>query len=196
MTIELVLDTIEVERLIEQLGATTGQVYVAQMRALKKMRRKVETEVKRRVSAETRLPQRAIKGRFFATRYGQIRDEIRFWVGVADVDPAHVYEPVQRKRGSCAGRFCYSGAFVQRMYGTNRHIWIRRFSRHFDKRSYSGWRYLKRRADTDRFPVVKASVSIHESVETAFDDYARFDLSVDFEKFLLHEIEYEVSLRQ
>ena len=94
-----------------------------------------------------------------------IRD--RVWFGLYSIDAHHIRAGRQSKKGVRVGQHFFPGAFKQSIYTSDRKVWIRKSSKHYDPNMYPN---RGGRAPSDfsenargRFPVVKARVALQEA---------------------------------
>ncbi len=185
------------DRRADIAGATDRQIEAARTSALRKMRKRIETTVKRRVATRERIPQRALEGRFFSNNVQPGDDELQVWIGTWSISPFAIGNPVQNARGVRAARKSYPGAFIASIYGGVNKVWIRLYSKHYDPNLYPtkyrpGDRGLG--SNTGRFPVVRAAIPIDDTVKTVLEMESE-SIARDFEKVFLAELNYQVNVK-
>lgn len=177
--------------------ATRKQVDYARATTLRKLRKKIETFVKRRVSAKERIPQRALGDRVFSNKVQPGDDELKVWIGTWNISPFSIGKPVQTITGVTAGKRRYPGAFLAQVYTGETKVWIRLHSPHYSKELYPtnyrpgdrGWSALR-----GRFPVVRAAIPIDATVKTVMEQNQKY-FEREFEKIFTHELHYQVNIR-
>ena len=176
--------------------ATNKQVYKARTRALIRLRKHVETALKREAAKQLRIPQKAIADRFFSNAITDVDEVLRVWFGEWNIDPYSIGTPRQTVRGVRAGRRSYRGAFLGSVYTPEEKIWIRLRSPHYSPDLYpAGYRPGDRgMARDNRFPVVRAAVPVDGVMEKVVlelgDSFALF-----FERTFLSELNYQVNVK-
>lgn len=153
----------EIGEVLESIAATPKQVRQATRRALSRTARHMQTVVRREAAKEAKVPQKAIRGRFYR-HLSRSRDAASIWAGTYHVPLSQLGEPRQTKAGVRVGRLFYPGAFVGRGKLEGRGVFIRYRSRHFDPALY---RTPKHSPSAD--PIVRAlGIPLDRAVDRAF----------------------------
>ncbi|WP_310601441.1 hypothetical protein [Desulfobulbus sp.] len=188
------------------LFATPRQVMRARASALRKMRQRIETRVKRQAAKELRMPQKAISGRFFSDPVRTGDSVLKVWIGTDPVSPFRlgavgVYgEPGRPFSGVMVGKRKYVGAFLASIYTGRQKVWIRLRSKFFSPELYPTKRRPGDRGLSDdprlkhRFPVIRAAVP----VDAVFEKVVERDLdaiSQDFQKVFAQDLNYFTNVR-
>lgn len=202
MNLNISLDQRAIEALIASSGATERQTKKATISALRKLRRNVRTLVKRQMSKELGIPQKA-----FAKRvYGSTVDTdgvLTIWIGTNPISPYAIGDPVKNKTGVKVGRYrTFTGAFIAKVFGDKESVWIRASSKHYSpalypsssSRSYNDWRVGIRAKYRNRFPVVKVGIPIEEGVTRVIENN-REAIGDLFMRRLEQELNYHVNVR-
>jgi hypothetical protein len=191
------VDTAAVQQLSTMLGATEKQMVSARTRALRKMRKKIETRIKREVARAERIPQKSLGSRVFSGRLTDADDELKVWIGTWNVSPFSVGSPRQTTRGVRAGRRSYPGAFLAQVYSPETQVWIRLHSKYYAPELYpTNYRPGDRGVGSNRgrFPVVRAAIPIDGAVERILASSEAF-FAAEFEKLYGQELNYELNVR-
>lgn len=184
------------------LGATDMHIEDARISALRKMRKKIETLVKRRAAEVLDMPQRALGDRFFSDSVEPGDHELTVWVGTWGLSPFAIGAPevygVPGKSGGVEVRKRkYPGAFLSQVYTPETKVWIRLYSKHYSPALYpTNYRPGDRGVGglQGRFPVVRAVVPIDDVIRTVFD-LEGDQIAKDFEKLFLAQLNYQVNVR-
>lgn len=126
----------EIGEVLESIAATPKQVRQATRRALSRTARHMQTVVRREAAKEAKVPQKAIRGRFYR-HLSRSRDAASLWAGTYNVSLSQLGTPRQTKAGVRVGRFFFPGAFLGRGRLAGRGVFIRHDSPHFDPTRYS-----------------------------------------------------------
>ncbi len=196
------VDTSVFDRVIGRIDATTGQIEQARTSALRKMRSRFETMVKKAAAKKLRMPQKAISDRFFSNRIEPGDDELRLWVGTWAVSPFSIgsvslYGVPGKTGGVKAGRRTYRGAFLASIYTGQEKVWIRLHSQHYAPELYPT---QHRPGDNGlagmrgRFPVVRAAVPIDEVIAGVLEQEGDAMLA-EFEKVFAQELNYYANVK-
>jgi hypothetical protein len=202
--IDVQVDQAAMERAIQMFGSTANQVELARASALRKMRRRVETAIKREAAKDLRIPQKALGGRFFSNTIKKGDDVLKVWIGTQplspfDVGAVRLYGVPGKTGGVKAGRRTYRGAFLASIYTGREKVWIRLHSRHYSPELYPtkrrpGDRGLGDAGLRGRFPVVRAAVPIDEVLERVVERDGE-DILADFVKVFTQELNYYTNVR-
>lgn len=167
--------------------------------ALQRTSRFVVTSLKKSVSAEMNIPQRALKNRIKA-RVNRSEERLLVWVGTENISPGKINTPdvygVPGKTGGVrAGRLRYRGAFLTPRAFSRDDIWIRVRSPHHTEGRYPGKHYSPpSSADDRRFPIVRAGIEIDTTVRQFFAEMEPEIIS-EFEEYLGMEIDRVLKTR-
>lgn len=177
--------------------ATEEQIEMARTSALRKMRKRVETMVKRLAAKRLRIPQKAIAGRFFSSNIRPGDDELSVWIGTWAVSPFSIGSPRQTATGVRVARRFYPGAFLGLVYSGQEKVWIRLHSKHYSPELYPtqhrpGDRGLGEHRG--RFPVVRAAVPIDTVMSEVLDDHGD-EIGAEFEKLYAQELNYYANVK-
>lgn len=194
--------TIEVDSSILEEGAnlvnaTEQQIGDALTSALRKMRKRIETQLKRRAAQKLRMPQKAISDRFFSNAIKPGDDELKVWIGTWAVSPFAIGSPSQNARGVKVGRRSFPGAFLGKIYSGDTKVWIRLHSPYYSPELYPTKKRPGDRGGEDRpgrFPVVRAAVPIDAVLQEIITKEGD-DIAADFQKVLLQELNYQVNVK-
>lgn len=193
----LQIDTDLLQKGAALVGATEKQLEAATTSTLRKVKKRIETRIKRRAAKELRIPQRAIGDRFFSNNINPGESVLKVWIGTWAVSPYSIGSPAQTLRGVRVGRRSYPGAFLANIYTTQEKVWIRLHSPHYSPDLYptkyrSGDRGLA--GLRGRFPVVRAAVPI-DGVVSDVVELEGDAIMEDFEKLFLQELNYQVNVK-
>jgi hypothetical protein len=202
--VDVQVDQAAIREVIRQFGSTPGQVDQARASALRKMRKRIETAVKRAAAKGLRLPQKALGGRFFSNAIKKGDDVLKVWIGTYPVSPfdlgaVRLYGVPGKTGGVKAGRRTYRGAFLASIYTARQKVWIRLHSRHYSPELYPtlrrpGDRGLGDQGGRGRFPVVRAAVPIDAVLEQVVDRDGPSILA-EFERVFVQELNYYTNIR-
>lgn len=200
--VDVQVDQRAMREIINAFGSTVNQVELARASALRKMRRRVETAVKRQAAKDLRMPQKAIAGRFFSNAIRKGDDVLTIWIGTQPVSPFSLgsvrpYGVPRKSGGVKAGRRTYRGAFMASVYTGEQKVWIRLHSKHYSPELYPtlkrpgdrGWADLR-----GRFPLVRAAVPI-DTIMTKVVERDGSALLADFERVFISELNYFTNVR-
>ena len=173
--LEVKVDQKSMLDLINRMGSTPRQVQRAKVSALKKMRKRIETEVKRQAAKDLRMVQKALDGRLYSEPVKAGDDSTRVWFGMQPVSPfklgtVGIYGERGRPfSGVMVGKRKYQGAFLASIYTPRQKVWIRTSSPFFSPELYptkkrAGDRGLAATGGRGRFPVVRAAVPVDEVI--------------------------------
>lgn len=194
--VRLEFDNSLLEKGANLVNATEQQIETARASALRKMRKRIETQIKRRAAKKLRIPQKAIADRFFSDKVEPGDDELKVWIGTWAVSPFSLGSPAQTARGVKAGRRSYQGAFLGEVYTSETKVWIRLRSPHYSPELYPtrtrpGDRGMSRGG---RFPVVRAAVPIDAVIGEIVTNEGD-EIAAEFEKVFLQELNYQVNVK-
>lgn len=203
--VDVQVDQAAIREIINRFGSTPKQVARARASALRKMRKRIETEVKRQAAKELRMPQKGLAGRLYSEPVRAGDDYTRVWFGVHPVSPfalgpVGVYgQPGRKFSGIMVGKRKYIGAFLATIYTARRKVWIRLRSKFFSPELYPtkkrpGDRGLGDEGLRGRFPVIRAAVPVDAVVEKVVDRYAP-KMATDFERIFLYDLNYFTNVR-
>ena len=162
------------EQLTRELGATLSQVDKARTRAVRKLKRWIETQLTRELASSVHVRQKAIKHRFRSHVYREGRTVFaHIWIGVNPLDAHTIGKPKQTRRmkGTRVYQHFFDKAFFVNVYGDEEKVW--------------------RRKGKGRFPVIKVQVPIEEEMRELLPKYegpAARKLAEIFE----HELKFEL----
>jgi len=196
------IDQASLREVVRMFGSTPDQVQLARASALRKMRKRIETAVKRQAAKELRMPQKALGNRFFSNKIAKGDDVLKVWIGTQPVSPFDIgsvrpYGKSWKTGGIKAGRRTYRGAFLASIYTGQQKVWIRLHSKHYSPELYPtkkrsgdrGWSELR-----GRFPVVRAAVPVDAVLEQVVERDGE-DILREFEKVFLQELNYYTNVR-
>lgn len=202
--IDVQVDQAAIRDVIRVLGSTPAQVALARASALRKMRTRVETRVKRAAAKELRMPQKALGDRFFSEKIRKGDDVLKVWIGTHPVSPFKIgavrpYGVVGKTGGVKAGRRTYRGAFLASIYTGQQKVWIRLHSKHFSPDLYPtkhrpGDRGIADAGGRGRFPVVRAAVPIDAVMEAVVERDGEAILQ-EYESIFMQELNYYTNVR-
>lgn len=183
-------------------AATDQQVDAARASALRKMKNRFETAIKREASKQLRIPQRALADRLFSNDIGPGDEELKIWFGTWPVSPfslggVSVYGMPGKSGGVRAGKRTYPGAFLGTLYSGTTKVWIRLHSKHYSPELYPtkyrpgdrGLGELK-----GRFPVVRAAVPIDAVIQSILEREGD-SIAAEFGKVFVQELNYYVNVK-
>ena len=199
----IAIDNAPLDEMIDALGATDKEAEAARTSTLRKIRKRIETRVKRQAAKKLRIPQRAIGDRFFSNRIEPGDDVLKLWIGTWNLSPFSIGMPTAygvpgKSGGVRVGRRTYPGAFLGRIYSGQTKVWIRLGSKHFSRDLYpTRYRPGDRFGDPSlrgRFPVVRAAVPIDGVIEEVLDQEGDA-IAADFERVFFQELNYQVNVK-
>ena len=179
------------------VGATEKQLEAATTSTLSKVKKRIETRIKRRAAKELRMPQRAIGDRFFSNTISPGDSVLKVWIGTWAISPYSIGSPAQTLRGVRVGRRSFPGAFLAKIYTGTEKVWIRLHSPHYTPDLYPTKYRPGDRGLTGlrgRFPVVRAAVPI-DGVVSEVVELEGDAIMEDFEKVYLQELNYQVNVK-
>lgn len=202
--VDVQVDQAAIKEVIRMFGSTPAQVALARASALRKMRKRVETRVKRAAAKELRMPQKAIGDRFFSEKIKKGDDVLKVWIGTHPVSPFRLgsvrpYGVAGKSGGVKAGRRTYRGAFLASIYTGGQKVWIRVSSKFFSPELYptkhrAGDRGLADIGGRGRFPVVRAAVPIDAVMEAVVERDGE-DILREYESIFVQELNYYTNVR-
>lgn len=159
------------EELSREFGATLEQIDKARVRAVRKLRKWLQTQLARELAAAVGTQQKALKPRFHNSMYRDGRTIwASIWIGVNPIDAHRTGRPRQLKKGVRVHQNFFDKAFFVNVYGDEPKVWQRK--------------------GKSRFPVIKVQVPIVEAMREILPKYAApaaAKLAVIFE----HELKFE-----
>lgn len=196
MSLEILFDKSAIEAMIANYGATDKQARKAAVSALRKLRKNVQTLVKRQVAKKENIPQKALNKRVYGSK---VDDDavLTIWVGTKDVMPHQIGNPVQDAKGVKVGRYrAWTGAFIANPFRSGEAVWIRMSSKHYTPALYpsADWRAKVPGKQGNRFPIVKVGVPIEESVAEVIEGNQQEIMDL-FMRRLDQELNYYVNVR-
>lgn len=202
--LQVEIDRAAIHNLVNEVGATPKQVDQAVSSALRKMRRRTETAIKRQAAQQLRVPQKALGRRFVSDPVRQGDAVLKIWIGTYALSPSDIGSPrsygVPGKSGGVrAGRRTWRGAFLASIYTPRDEVYIRLRSKHFSPDLYptgkrvGGIRDIKA-GGSSRYPVVRVMVPVDDVIERVVDNYHP-EIRADFEKILGQELNYYTNVR-
>ncbi|KJS00890.1 MAG: hypothetical protein VR65_10815 [Desulfobulbaceae bacterium BRH_c16a] len=200
--LQLTIDHSLLDHLAKMAGAADFQAEAARTSTLRKMRRRIETYIKRRAAKSLRIPQKALEGRFFSTSLEPGADTLRVWIGTWDISPYSIGSPAVygipgKSGGVRVGRRLYPGAFLAKIYTTEEKVWIRLHSKHYSPELYPTRHRPGDRGWTEhrgRFPVVRAAVPVDSVIRDVISQDGEI-LAREFEKVFMQELNYQVNVK-
>lgn len=198
--IDIKLDEKSFARAVERIDATPAQVVRARSSALRKMRGRIQTKIKRQASKDLRVPQKVLGKRFYSDPVKRSDDQLKVWIGTQPISPFEVGTPQAygkpRKTGGVkAGRRTYRGAFLASIYSAKEKVWIRAGSKHFSPELYPT---RKRSGDRGgaggRFPVIRAAVAIDEVLDKIVRGQ-EVAIMAEYQQVFLHDLNYFTNIR-
>lgn len=196
MSLEILFDKSAIEAMIANYGATDKQARKAAVSALRKLRKNVQTLVKRQVAKKENIPQKALNKRVYGSK---VDDDavLTIWVGTKDVMPHQIGNQVQDAKGVKVGRYrAWTGAFIANPFRSGEAVWIRMSSKHYTPALYpsADWRAKVPGKQGNRFPIVKVGVPIEESVAEVIEGNQQEIMDL-FMRRLDQELNYYVNVR-
>lgn len=201
--IDVQVDQQAIDEIIRSFASTPKQVALARASALRKMRKRIETAVKRQAAKELRMPQKALGGRFFSNKIKTGDDVLTVWIGTQPVSPFNlgtvgIYgEPGRPSSGVMVGRRKYKGAFLATIYTAQQKIWIRLHSKFYSPELYPTKRRSGDRGWTElrgRFPVVRAAVPVDAILEQVVERDGE-EILDQFVTVFMQELNYYTNVR-
>lgn len=187
-----------------RLGAVSGAVTLARSSALRKIRKRIETAIKKQAAKKLRLPQRALGKRFFSDPVRNGDQELKIWIGTYAISPFSLGSPKAygkpgRSGGVRAGKRRWPGAFLAKIYSSQKKVWIRKSSRHYSPDLYPtkyrpGDRGYIEAGLRGRFPVVRAAVPVDGVISEVVDAYHP-EIRAEFGRIFAQELNYYVNVR-
>jgi hypothetical protein len=184
------------DRAIARVDAMPAQIARAVRRATRKAAKQTEPFVRSGMAGTLETTQRAVKARVSSR---MIRDAGVVWIGLNPLVPTHLWKTVsQNKAGVQAGPQFFRGAFLASIYSSDRKVWMRRASPHWDAERYPykpTGRGFSGEVSRGRFPVVLGRVPLdipemHDVVRQAADRAGQI-----LPRILGQELNYEVNVR-
>jgi hypothetical protein len=198
------IDPRSVEALAAEIGAVGNQIEAARLSALRKMRKRIITKVKRSLAERLQISQKAVADRFFSRYVAPGADELEVWIGTWALSPFSLGLPqrygVPGKTGGVkVSRRTYRGAFMAKVFSSPREkVWVRLHSAHYRAELYPGKYYnpgiRSQHATTGRFPLVKATIPVNDDVIRTLDQLGD-EIAADFEVLLRQELNYQVNVK-
>lgn len=200
--IDIKLNEAAFARAVERIEATPAQVVRARASALRKMRKRIETMVKRAAAKELRMPQKVLGRRFYSDPVKRTDEVLKVWIGTHPVSPFSLgkvrpYGKPGKTGGVKAGRRTYRGAFIAAIYSSRDKVWIRKSSKHYSPELYPT---RKRAGDRGlgelrgRFPVVRAAVPIDEVVGKVVSQHEGIILA-EYRNVFVQDLNYFANIR-
>ncbi|MCF6180048.1 MAG: phage tail protein [Geopsychrobacter sp.] len=159
------------EELSREFGATLAQIDKARTRAVRKLRKWLQTQLARELAQAVGTQQKALKPRFHHSIYREGRTLwAHIWIGVNPIDAHRTGRPRQLKKGVRVHQNLFEKAFFVNVYGDEKKVWQRK--------------------GKGRFPVIKVQVPIAEQMREILPRYegpAAAKLAQIFE----HELKFE-----
>ncbi len=198
---EMTVDAAAINNIIEHSRATEIQIDAARKSALRKTGAWLKTQVKKGAARELGITQKSIENRFYFKNTKKGSDEITVWIGTAPVEPFAIGNPSilgspLHPTGIKVRNYSYPGAFISRVYGKNKKIWIRVESFHYDHDLYpTGARGSGTfPGSKGRFPIARAAISIDDVVKQVLES-VDVDLGNKYEEILARELNYFVNVK-
>jgi len=180
------------------IAAEEKQIIAARTRALRKTGKRARTIIKKELSASLSVPQKHLNDRFYVSGVDPGDVSVTLWIGAYSIEPHTFTKPRQQLRGVRAGKLFYKGAFFTGVYTPVQKVWIRKSSAFFDPVLYPGSTDIKASSfvlrSGQRFPVVKAKISVEEKAKQILED-KKVDIGLEFIKVFKQELNYEVNVR-
>lgn len=191
------VDSAQLTLLAEAVAATESQIDAARARALRKMKTRMETRIKRDVAKVENIPQRGLSDRVFSSGVKAGDEELTIWIGTWNISPFSIGNPRQTGRGVRVSKKSYQGAFLGKVYTSDTKVWIRLYSRHYSPDLYpTDYRPGDRGGvgNKGRFPLVRAAIPIDDTVAAVLAANESY-FSLEFEKLFAQELNYEINFR-
>jgi len=196
--VDIQIDQSALKEVIQRFQSTPEQMEMARASALRKMRTRIETPIKREAAKALRIPQKALKPRFYSSKVKRGDDELKVWIGTQPMSPFQIgnvrpYGKPGKTGGVKAGRRTYRGAFLASIYAGRQKVWIRLSSKHYQPDLYPTSKGGSS-SRSERFPVIRAAVVIDEVMEQVVERDGNEILS-QFERVFLQELNYYTNVR-
>jgi len=155
------------QHLINYFGITEKRSQLAFRRAVDKTMTWLKKQASKDISGQTGIPMKVLRKRLLSYRTTKTLMRGKVWFGLRAIDADRISAGRQLRAGVKVGKLNFPGAFKQSIYSSDKKIWIRRSSKHFDPNLYpsrkgrSGGEFTSRSGG--RFPVVKVRVEIEEA---------------------------------
>jgi hypothetical protein len=186
-------------------GAVDSQIEAARLGAMKKMRSRLNTRLKRRLSSALNVPQKSLKNRLLTSRVEMGDEEMKIWFGTYKLSPFSVGTPTWYGQdfvsgGVKVGRYrTYRGAWLGWADGRSRQIWMRVESKHYKRELYPTSPFpaggtASRPGMKGRFPVVKAAIEVHDEIAAMMEEEQE-QIMEDFAKVFLQELNYQINVK-
>ena len=196
----LVLQTAFDATVLDQAGSMLPEkvLSLAVGGALQKTSTFITRRLKKDVSVEMKIPQKALKNRIKST-VNRSESHLSVWVGTELISPGKINTPavygIPGKTGGVkAGRLRYRGAFVTQKAFSRDDIWIRTRSPHYSPALYPGKSFSPPGRDDKRFPIVRAGVDIDGTVQDFFYQMEP-EIVSEFQENLGREIDRVIQTR-
>lgn len=184
------IDNSGLERVMQDLAASKGQIDRALRSTTGKVQRWINTQLVREMAAQLKIAQKAIRPRFkkHLSRSGQ---EIyaSIWVGVNPFEAQRVGTPKQLKKGVRVKSWLFDKAFIASIYVSDQKVWRRQKAP--ESWSTAGGSRQKdwQRKNAGRFPVAVMMVPIAEQMEEILPRYEA-PAARKFEEIFEHELKF------
>lgn len=194
------IDIRGIDGVTRNLGLYGKAVTTARARAIRDTLRTVRASVRRDAAAALKVPQRVLQSRLVTSKVSNTDDSGKLWAGTWDISPFAIGAPRSsiRSRVIQVGSRKYVGAFMKPIFSSEPNIWIRKNSKNYradlypPARNGSGGSSLPAEL-RHKFPVVKASIRIDETMARVFErDEER--IREVFAKNLRRQINYALNI--
>jgi hypothetical protein len=160
-----VLDAEAISRLTGGVDQFSPQVVKARRRTMKQLMKFAGSQVKKKLAAETWLPQKAFKGRVVVNSEPDGSEGL-LWLGAYSVTPYGISPRVlQNKVGIKAGRITFAGAFKPTKDSSDKRVFIRKAHSQFNPDRYTKTAF----GSGQGYPIVPVAESIEAASGEAFE---------------------------
>lgn len=181
----------KIEQLTGGLDQQRKEVRLARSRTMTKVMKYADSLVRKSLSSQTGLPQKAFQGRVI-TRHEQDGSEGLVWIGAYRITPYRISKSVlQTKIGIRAGKTSFPGAWSFQPYssGDDKRVFIRKDSAKFDSSRYTS----KAFGSGPGFPLVPVAEDVEFASEDAINLNAA-DIEDRFDTIFQQELNYAVNV--
>lgn len=159
----------DLQRVLGTLNLSESAVRAASRRAVLKTARWAQTQARRSVSAELKIPQSLIRARLRLYRQGDGLEQ-KVWLGLNAIGAKSLGTPMRRTGGTQVGRHFFKDAFPIARFGNG----------------------VYRRTSRERFPLEMVKLDIDEIGAAAMRDTAQ-RTDERLMQFLQQELRYELT---
>lgn len=179
----------KIEQLTGGLDQQRKEVRLARSRTMTKVMKYADGLVRKSLSSQTGLPQKAFKGRVI-TRHEQDGSEGLVWIGAYRITPYRISKSVlQTKIGIRAGKTSFPGAFKPYRDSSDKRVFIRKDSAKFDSSRYTS----KAFGSGPGFPVVPVAEDVEFASEEAINLNAA-DIENRFDTIFQQELNFAINV--